>query len=178
MSESTAPAPAPDSPFPPVSTRHPAGLWFFFWGEFAERASFYGMRAILPLYLKRLDALEEAIRREKIVTLPDRKAVIRLASEAESAMSPAPNMRPPRLIGNQGEYGEFVLPLVVPGKEGREALRMDDFTHDAGTWSLNQTAPGAARRRNTAQLPYTPKPRSKLTLPGRPMARHKVAIIA
>lgn len=31
--------------------RHPVGLWFFFWGEFAERASFYGMRAIVPLYL-------------------------------------------------------------------------------------------------------------------------------
>jgi POT family proton-dependent oligopeptide transporter len=31
--------------------RHPTGLWFFFWGEFAERCSYYGMRAILPLYL-------------------------------------------------------------------------------------------------------------------------------
>ncbi len=31
--------------------RHPTGLWFFFWGELAERSSYYGMRAILPLYL-------------------------------------------------------------------------------------------------------------------------------
>ena len=31
--------------------RHPAGMYFFFWGEFAERASYYGMRAILLLYL-------------------------------------------------------------------------------------------------------------------------------
>ncbi|HEV8059332.1 MAG TPA: MFS transporter [Gemmataceae bacterium] len=31
--------------------RHPTGLWFFFWGEFAERCSYYGMRAILFLYL-------------------------------------------------------------------------------------------------------------------------------
>lgn len=30
---------------------HPTGLKFFFWGEFAERCSYYGMRAILPLYL-------------------------------------------------------------------------------------------------------------------------------
>ncbi len=30
---------------------HPVGFWFFFWGEFAERASFYGMRAILTLYM-------------------------------------------------------------------------------------------------------------------------------
>ncbi len=31
--------------------RHPIAIWFFFWGEFAERCSYYGMRAILPLYL-------------------------------------------------------------------------------------------------------------------------------
>src|SRR5438876_2008068 len=30
---------------------HPKGFFFFFWGEFAERCSYYGMRAILPLYL-------------------------------------------------------------------------------------------------------------------------------
>jgi len=35
----------------PVSTSHPIALWFFFWGEFAERCSFYGMKAILLLYM-------------------------------------------------------------------------------------------------------------------------------
>jgi POT family proton-dependent oligopeptide transporter len=30
---------------------HPTGFWFFFWGEFAERSSYYGMRAILALYM-------------------------------------------------------------------------------------------------------------------------------
>jgi POT family proton-dependent oligopeptide transporter len=34
-----------------VPTSHPAGFYFIFWGEFAERCSYYGMRAILPLYL-------------------------------------------------------------------------------------------------------------------------------
>jgi hypothetical protein len=99
--------------------------------------------AILPLFEGRNTKLEEMIRRENVVTLPERKAVIRLASEAESAMQPAPNMRPPRLIGNQGEYGEFVLPLVVPTKGG-EGLRMDDFTHEAGSWSLtaHEARPG------------------------------------
>ena len=42
-SVATAPAPAP--------TGHPVGFWFFFWGEFAERSSYYGMRAILSLYM-------------------------------------------------------------------------------------------------------------------------------
>lgn len=100
-------------------------------------------KGILPLFDGRLAKLEELIRREDIVTLPERKASIRLASEAESAMMPAPNMRPPRLIGNQGEYGEFLLPLVVPGKDGK-ALVMDDFTHEAGSWSLtaHEARPG------------------------------------
>lgn len=41
---------------PQVSTQsvpqtHPPAIWFFFWGEFAERSSYYGMRAILMAYL-------------------------------------------------------------------------------------------------------------------------------
>src|SRR5689334_5794812 len=40
----------------PVDTQttpqsHPPAIWFFFWGEFAERSSYYGMRAILFLYM-------------------------------------------------------------------------------------------------------------------------------
>jgi POT family proton-dependent oligopeptide transporter len=30
---------------------HPKGFWFFFWGEFAERCSYYGMKAILAKYM-------------------------------------------------------------------------------------------------------------------------------
>jgi POT family proton-dependent oligopeptide transporter len=32
-------------------TSHPVALWFFFWGEFAERCSFYGAKACLLLYM-------------------------------------------------------------------------------------------------------------------------------
>lgn len=31
--------------------QHPKGFWFIFWGELAERSSYYGMRAILLLYM-------------------------------------------------------------------------------------------------------------------------------
>ena len=99
---------------------------------------------ILPLYTQRLAALEDIVRREHVVTLPQRKAKIRLASEAESAMQPAPHMDAPRLIGNTGEYGEFVLPLATPGAPGQRDLRTDDFTYDAGTWTLtvHEARPG------------------------------------
>src|SRR5437868_9277604 len=33
------------------SQGHPPAIWFFFWGEFAERSSYYGMRTILFLYM-------------------------------------------------------------------------------------------------------------------------------
>lgn len=38
---------------PPATPKqgHLPALWFIFWGEFAERCSYYGMRALLPLYL-------------------------------------------------------------------------------------------------------------------------------
>jgi solute carrier family 15 (oligopeptide transporter), member 1 len=41
---------------------HPKGFWFFFWGEFAERCCYYGMRAILTLYMvERLGIREENV---------------------------------------------------------------------------------------------------------------------
>lgn len=100
--------------------------------------------AILPLYRDTLKAIEASVRREHVVTLPQREAKIRLASEAESAQIPAPFMSPPRLIGNTGEYGEFVLPLHVPGKAGRDDLKMDDFTFKAASWTLtaHEARPG------------------------------------
>lgn len=46
----TAGAP-PATRFPASLREHPRGFWFVFWGELAERASFYGMRTVLALYL-------------------------------------------------------------------------------------------------------------------------------
>jgi hypothetical protein len=92
--------------------------------------------AILPLYQQRIKDMEEIIRTQHIVSLPERAMKVRLASAAESVAIPAPNMRPPRLLGNTGEMGEFVLPLRIPGKEGAGTLALDDFTYDALSWAL------------------------------------------
>lgn len=97
---------------------------------------------VLSMYKERLKQMEEIVRRERLVTLPEREAVIRLASEAESAASPAPHIDPPRLIGNTGEAAEFVLPLANPNaKPGAE---MDDFSYDAISWTLtaHEARPG------------------------------------
>ena len=97
---------------------------------------------ILPRYRERLKEVQEIIRRERIVSLPQRDARIRFASAAESASIPAPSMQPPRLIGNTGEYGEFLIPLRNPSAESND--KMDDFLHEAITWTLtaHEARPG------------------------------------
>jgi uncharacterized protein (DUF885 family) len=91
--------------------------------------------AIVPFYEQKIAAIEAVIRREHIVTLPQRPMQMRLASEAESAQQPAPHMDPPPMIGNKGERGTFVLPLVNPAAAARgEAY--DDFTNEALAWTL------------------------------------------
>jgi hypothetical protein len=97
---------------------------------------------LLETYRSRLTDVEKIIRQEELITLPDRDAVIRLATEAESASTPAPHLNPPRLIGNTGEPAEFVLPLENPSAP--PGTRMDDFNFDAITWTLtaHEARPG------------------------------------
>jgi uncharacterized protein (DUF885 family) len=102
--------------------------------------------AILPHYQQRLKDIEEIIRRQHLVTLPERPARIRLASDAETAAQPAPHMQAPRLLGNTGEQGEFILPLNIPAAPGsKEAMmKYDDFTFAAASWTLtsHEARPG------------------------------------
>jgi len=91
---------------------------------------------ILTTYAGRIDRLEAIIEQRAVVTLPERDMRIRLASEAESAAIPSPFMLPPRLIGNPGEMGEFVLPLRVPGEGEEESSQILDYTFDAASWTL------------------------------------------
>jgi uncharacterized protein (DUF885 family) len=96
---------------------------------------------ILTHYRSRIGEIEQIIRRENLVALPSRPARMRVGTPAESAAQPAPHMRPPRLIGNTGESGEFVLPLINPAAGGQ---RMDDFTFAAASWTLtsHEARPG------------------------------------
>lgn len=97
---------------------------------------------LLPYYRERLKDIEGMIRKNELVTLPTREANIRTATGAEAARSPAPFMTPPRLIGNTGEYGEFVIPLSNPNAKSTE--RMNDFDFAAMAWTLtaHEARPG------------------------------------
>ena len=96
---------------------------------------------VLAHYMARLRQIEDVIRDQRVVTLPSRPARIRLGTPAENAQQPAPHMMPPRLLGNTGEQGEFVLPLSVPGAKEQ---KYDDFNYDAASWTLtaHEARPG------------------------------------
>jgi hypothetical protein len=97
---------------------------------------------LLPYYRERLKDIEGIIRAHDLVTLPAREANIRTASPAEAARTPAPFMNPPRMIGNTGEYGEFVIPLANPNAKSKE--KMNDFDYAAVSWGVtaHEARPG------------------------------------
>jgi hypothetical protein len=100
--------------------------------------------AILPFYTNRLHEIEGIIVAKKIVTLPGRPAIIRLATAAETAQVPAPHMQAPPFLNNTGQRGVFILPLNLPAAAGGKAQVFDDFTFDAASWTLtaHEARPG------------------------------------
>jgi uncharacterized protein (DUF885 family) len=97
---------------------------------------------LLPYYRERLKDIEGMIRAHDLVTLPARAANIRTATQAEAAQVPAPFMSPPRMIGNTGEYGEFVIPLGNPNAKSKD--KMNDFDFAAAAWAVtaHEARPG------------------------------------
>jgi uncharacterized protein (DUF885 family) len=100
--------------------------------------------AILPFFENRLHEIEKIIVAKNLVTLPNRPAIIRLATPAETAQQPAPHMTPPPFLNNTGQRGQFVLPLNIPSATGGAEDKYDDFTFDAVAWTLtaHEARPG------------------------------------
>jgi uncharacterized protein (DUF885 family) len=98
---------------------------------------------ILPKYEATLKQIEDIIRKNDLLTLPERPAIISIATAAETAQQPAPHMQPPPLLNNHGERGKFVLPLDTKDAGGAE-LKYDDFTFAAAAWTLtaHEARPG------------------------------------
>lgn len=97
---------------------------------------------ILDAYHGVLSDIEEIIVRERIVSLPERDAGIRIGTAAETAAQPAPHLEIPRLIGNTGEYPTFIVPLIEQNEDG--SWPPSDDTYEAGTWTLvaHEARPG------------------------------------
>ncbi|MEM8799588.1 MAG: DUF885 domain-containing protein, partial [Pseudomonadota bacterium] len=97
---------------------------------------------VLAEYEATLGKIEEIIEREGIVTLPEREAGIEIASAAETAAQPAPHVRPPRLVGNTGEYPVFVLPKIEQREDGSWGNNEDNFMANTWTLTAHEARPG------------------------------------
>jgi uncharacterized protein (DUF885 family) len=97
---------------------------------------------LLDHYHGVLKQIEDIMVRERIISLPERDAGIRIASAAETAAQPAPHLDIPRLIGNTGEYPDFVIPLLTQYEDG--SWQQTDDTYEAGAWTLtaHEARPG------------------------------------
>ena len=95
-----------------------------------------GKDDVVPWYHEVIGKIEDIIRREHIVTLPQREMQMRLASDAETANVAAPHMDPPPLIDNHGERGTFVLTMGNPTANADSSNTYDDFTFKAAAWTL------------------------------------------
>ena len=99
--------------------------------------------SILPNYEKRIADIEEIIRKQQLVTLPDRPMRIRLASAAEAASTPAPNMHPPRSLITRVSLANSCCRSPFPG--GKAARRRSSTT--------SPTLPHPGRSKRTKAVP-------------------------
>ena len=97
---------------------------------------------MLEYYTGVMAEIEVIVKREKLVTIPERAAVVRMGTEAETAAQPAPHMRPPRMIGNTGQYPEFILPSFKPNEDGTWPKNDEGFKANAWTLSAHEARPG------------------------------------
>jgi hypothetical protein len=90
---------------------------------------------LMARYQQVMASLDEIIRREDLVTLPDEPSRVRMATPAETAQQPAAHLDVPRLIGNTGEFPEFIVPYLQQDEEGNWPT--SDYAFPAQMWTLS-----------------------------------------
>jgi len=86
--------------------------------------------------------LDAIIEREGLASLPDEPARVRMAAAAETAQQPAAHLDVPRLVGNTGEFPEFIVPTIVKEEDG--SWPESDYAYPAMMWTLaaHEARPG------------------------------------
>jgi len=90
---------------------------------------------LMARYQDVMVALDRIIERENLVSLPDEPARVRMATPAETAQQPAAHLDVPRLIGNTGEFPEFIVPNLQPDEDGNWPV--SDYAFPAQMWTLS-----------------------------------------
>jgi hypothetical protein len=90
---------------------------------------------LMAMYQQVMAELDVIIGREGLATLPDEPARVRMATAAETAQQPAAHLDVPRLVGNTGEFPEFIVPLIEQNEDG--SWPDSDYAYPAMMWSLS-----------------------------------------
>ncbi len=90
---------------------------------------------LMATYRGIMNKLDVIIVREGLVSLPDEPARVRMATPAETAQQPAAHLDVPRLIGNTGEFPEFIVPTIVANEDG--SWPVSDYAFPAMMWTLS-----------------------------------------
>lgn len=90
---------------------------------------------LMASYRGIMEQLDVIIKREELVSLPDEPARVRMATPAETAQQPAAHLDVPRLIGNTGEFPEFIVPTIEPNEDG--TWPVSDYAFPAMMWTLS-----------------------------------------
>ena len=98
--------------------------------------------ALMAKYREIMRELDAIIVREGLVSLPDEPARVRMATAAETAQQPAAHLDIPRLVGNTGEFPEFIVPTIVANDDG--SWPESDYAFPAMMWTLaaHEARPG------------------------------------
>jgi len=90
---------------------------------------------LMATYREVMLALDGIIVREALVSLPDEPARVRMATPAETAAQPAAHLDVPRLVGNTGEFPEFIVPTIEINEDG--SWPVSDYAFPAMMWTLS-----------------------------------------
>ena len=94
-----------------------------------------GEAALMAEYAAVMRELDQIIEKNQLVSLPNEPARARMATAAETAQQPAAHLDIPRLIGNTGEYPEFIVPKIEPNEDG--SWPKNDYAFKAMMWTLS-----------------------------------------
>ena len=97
---------------------------------------------LMASYREIMVEIDLIIERESLISLPDEPARVRMATAAETAQVPSAHLDIPRLIGNTGEFPEFIVPTIVQDEDG--TWPESDYAFPAMMWTLaaHEARPG------------------------------------
>ncbi|TDR19302.1 DUF885 domain-containing protein [Marinicella litoralis] len=91
--------------------------------------------ALMEEYAAVMRELDNIIKRHGLISLPNEPARARMATAAETAQQPAAHLDVPRLVGNTGEFPEFIVPKIEQNEDG--SWPKNDYAFKAMMWTLS-----------------------------------------